>query len=202
MLNILIDEMPTSVQVNGISVAINSDHRSCMRASIALIDTDISDCEAINLCLGALFPDPYSIYDWDAALHAAAEFLRGVPVPELPGRAGKGKSPERAYSFLYDQEMIYAAFRQQYHIDLAFETLHWWHFRALMNNLRGNHMADVIHIRTAKNTDEMHEKDKKRLNRQRAEWRLPAPAAETRRQDAIVTALLNGGEGLKEALHG
>lgn len=200
MMNILIDKLPDTVVVSGFEIPINCDYRSGMRAHIALFDAEPT--EADQIFLDAMYPQLPRYIDISDAFHAAAEFLMGAPVPILPGQKGKSKPPERAYSFLYDQEKIFAAFYQQYKIDLTKETMHWWVFHAMMHNLRGNHMADVMHMRTEQETAGMDDKERKRIRKNKSIWRLPEPVVDKKHKDDLIACLKNGGVGLEELLHG
>lgn len=202
-MNILTDKLPESVELFGSSIPIHADHRSCIRAIIALLDDGaLDDDESVYAALHAFYAqDDLWMQFPEEALAAETEFLRGAPVPALPGqKSGGGTTGERAYSFLYDQTAMYAAFWQQYRIDLARDTLHWWRFKALLDHLHGNHMAEIMCKRTAQEESGMTSEQKKQLRKEKSLWRLPALAQETRQADAIVQALLNGGEGLEEAL--
>lgn len=199
-MNVLIDKLPDTVMVSGFEIPINSDHRSGIRAHIALFDDNTADAD--QMFFDAMFPHLPAHIDVDAAFEAAAEFLIGAPVPALPAQKGKATPHERSHSFVYDQDAILAAFYQQYGIDLTKETLHWWVFHALLNNLRGNHMADIMNMRTAEETQGMDDKDKKQLRKNKAKWRLPEPVSDQKRKDDLVACLKNGGAGLEALLNG
>lgn len=199
-MNILTDKLPESVELFGSSIPIHADHRSCIRAIIALLDDGaLDDDESVYAALHAFYAQDDFVQDnlWmrfpEEALAAEAEFLRGVPVPALPGqKSGGGATGERAYSFLYDQTAIYAAFWQQYRIDLARDTLHWWRFKALLDHLHGNHMAEIMCKRTAQEEPGMTSEQKKQLRKEKTLWKLPALAQETRQADAVAQALMSG----------
>lgn len=202
-MNILTDKLPESVELFGSPVPVRADHRSCIRAIIALLDDDTLDNdEAVCVAFREFYVrEEFWMRFPEEALAAETEFLRGAPAPLLPGqKAGGGTTNERAYSFLYDQAAMYAAFWQQYRIDLARDTLHWWQFKALLDHLHDNHMAEIMCKRTAQEESGMTSEQKKQLRKDKAHWKLPALAQETKQADAIVQALLNGGEGLEEAL--
>ena len=58
-------------------------------------------------------------------------------------------SDKRAFDFVQDSELIYAAFMQTYGIDLVDQPLHWWKFQALMTGMPSNtRLAEVVQIRT------------------------------------------------------
>ena len=194
-MNILTDKLPESVELFGSPVPVRADHRSCIRAIVALLDDDTLDKdEAVCVAFRAFYVrEEFWMRFPEEALAVETEFLRGAPVPLLPGqKAGGGTTNERAYSFLYDQTAIYAAFWQQYHIDLSQETLHWWRFKALLDHLHGNHMAEIMCKRTAQEESGMTSEQKKQLRKEKALWRLPALAQETRQADAVAQALMSG----------
>lgn len=204
-MNILTDKLPESVELFGSPVPVRADHRSCIRAIVALLDDDTLDNdEAVCVAFRAFYVgDEFWMQFPEEALAAETEFLRGAPVPALPGqKAGGGTTNERAYSFLYDQTAIYAAFWQQYHIDLSQETLHWWRFKALLDHLHGNHMAEIMCKRTAREESGMNSEQKKQLRKEKALWRLPALAQETKQADAVAQALISGNVNELEAALG
>ena len=51
------------------------------------------------------------------------------------GSGGKGNK-EQIYSYEYDDEYIYGAFYEQYKIDLEYDKVHWWKFKALLKSLK------------------------------------------------------------------
>jgi len=72
--------------------------------------------------------------DIKAALNGLLWFYRcGKPHEKsiVSGRDNKAIP----YDFYADADLIFAAFRQTYSIDLGCEKMHWWRFRALMNSL-------------------------------------------------------------------
>ena len=194
-MNILTDKLPESVDLFGSPVPVHADHRSCIRAIVALLDDDaLENDEAVCVAFRAFYVrDEFWMRFPEEALAAETEFLRGAPVPALPGqKSGGGTTGERAYSFLYDQTAIYAAFWQQYRIDLARDTLHWWRFKALLDHLHGNHMAEIMCKRTAQEESGMNSDQKKQLRKEKSLWRLPALAQETKQADAVAQALISG----------
>ena len=194
-MNILTDKLPESVDLFGSPVPVRADHRSCIRAIVALLDDDTLDNdEAVCVAFRAFYVrDEFWMRFPEEALAAETEFLRGAPVPALPGqKAGRGITSERAYSFLYDQAAMYAAFWQQYRIDLTRDTLHWWQFKALLDHLHGNHMAEIMCKRTAQEESGMTSDQKKQLRKEKTLWKLPALAQETRQPDAVAQALMSG----------
>lgn len=195
MINIITDSLPTSVTAGGVDVQINYGHKSGIRAVSALLDDQNADTqEAAYNALNAFYkiiPDKVEI---NMLFDAMLDFLSGPPVPILPGQRGTSgiSNTTPMYSFLYDQHMIFAAFMQQYHIDLTAEEMHWWKFKALLNNLTGNTMAEVMCIRSAEETKEMDSTERKRIRELRKRWAVPVKTDSEQRSDDIAAALESG----------
>jgi len=87
------------------------------------------------------------------------------PLPHPTGKQGA-----RAFDWLIDSEYIFAAFLQQYGIDLETENMHWHKFLSLFNSLTGTKLNDIIQAR-------LYEKPKKNDKRDGMEemknsWKL------------------------------
>ena len=48
---------------------------------------------------------------------------------------GKGNKREEIYSFKYDDEYIYGAILEKYHIKTTVDYIHWWEFQAMLKSL-------------------------------------------------------------------
>lgn len=62
------------------------------------------------------------------------------------------KKPNKKVGFLfdYDMDLIFAAFMQQYGINLLRTNMHWWEFKALLNGLNDDtKFVQVVGYRTA-----------------------------------------------------
>ena len=148
-MRILTDPLPDSVTVDGTLCPINPDYRIMMRFSILGEAEEKSEANFLRI------------------LH---DFYRGNPPPDLENAVeslcwfascGKHDSPnkrvtpglkkqDRGLSFYADQGLIYAAFREAYHLDLTESHMHWWLFNELLNALPDDVLLmRVIHWRLA-----------------------------------------------------
>lgn len=125
--------LPASIAVKGKTYAIDPDFRIWMKLETLLFDEEIPETflkwlAVINLTvIDSLSPD----IDFKELITALIYFYQlGKP----PKTAASSPS-EPAYDYNQDWAMIYAAFMQQYHINLMTAQLHWWEFRALFDNL-------------------------------------------------------------------
>ena len=79
------------------------------------------------------------------------------------------------YSFEYDDGMIFAAFYDQYGIDLNdIEYLHWWKFKAMFDALKADN--EIVKIMSYRATDLSTIKDKherSRIARLQAIYAIP-----------------------------
>lgn len=128
MTNLLVEELPSAVEIDGIEYAINTDFRCALRVILAFEDDELTGMEKQAVMLQNLYPEcPENV---EQALKLAGKFLNG-------GDDGKGDddTPMRLYSFAQDANYIFAAFRQTHGIDLETAQLHWWKFLALFMDL-------------------------------------------------------------------
>lgn len=128
MENILFDNLPEYIEIDGQSYKIDTDYRNCLRIITAFEDNELTPQEKqIILLLNLYKVIPPNI---EQAVRMANTFLNG-------GEAGADEetAPYRLYSFTKDARFIYAAFRQTHGIDLTKADLHWWQFLSLFMDL-------------------------------------------------------------------
>ena len=106
-----------------------------------------------------------------AGLIALCEFMN--PKTELPRRTS-GESNEIIIDYEIDAPYIYAAFMEQYGIDLLKAKLHWYEFTALLRGLHDTELNNIISARLWKSSGRNDEFEKAR-QRQFEAWRLPQP---------------------------
>lgn len=228
-MNLLIDRPPETVFIGGTEYEINSDFRASVLFELLMQDDDVDDVKKLERALELYFPDgsPKG-EDLTEIFKAIIWFYRcgRSDKEKKPGKPQKAEgdgeateetteepedtgSGERAYSFDYDDEYIYAAFRQQYGINLTeVEYLHWWEFRAMFKGLDHNcEFAKIMGYRTARITKEMSKAEKAFLHKMKSVHALPISEKEQQEANALVEALMNGGNidgllGYEEVGHG
>lgn len=146
-LNLLLDQPPRSVFINGKEWAINSNFYIGIKFEMLIQDKDVKGYELCARALSLYYPTPPD--DPGEALSKALWFYSCGR--ETPHAGSQGDSVQ-AYSFDDDDNLIYAAFLDQYGVDLSdIPYLHWWKFQAMFENLRPDHkFCQVMHYRTAK----------------------------------------------------
>lgn len=95
---------------------------------------------------------------------------------------GKGKN-RQIYSYEFDDEYIYGAFYEQYGIDLTYDKLHWWKFKALLKALKEDtEFVKIQGYRAYTGKDE-------NMKELRDYWELPKPIDEQERLNNLYESL-------------
>ncbi|MCM1167965.1 MAG: bacteriophage Gp15 family protein [Lachnospiraceae bacterium] len=138
MLNIILDGFPDEYE----GYLIRTDFRIGMQISEALNDVDLAEPEKMSTALRLLFGSgiPADIETAQSGLHW---FMSGGNVDEE--HVPDGKPP--TFDFEQDNRLVYSAFRARYGIDLTRERLHWFAFLAMLGDLGGCSLSDIIGIR-------------------------------------------------------
>ncbi|MCU6762287.1 Bacteriophage Gp15 protein [uncultured Roseburia sp.] len=132
--NILIDQLPQTVEIDRIQVPVNWGYRACILLEMVMF-SGLSDEEKIRKALNIFYCGaiPENVA---AAIEKMSWFYNcGVRKGKSESILNKGK---RSYCFEQDAFLIYAAFWTQYHINLnqmGNEQLHWWEFAAMFESL-------------------------------------------------------------------
>lgn len=191
-MNMLIDLLPTSVEVDNKEYKINSDFRTSMLFEMMMLDEELDKEERIINALQLYYPViPVNINE--AVKKIIWFYSCGKDNRKHKGTGSRGA--EQIYSYEYDDGYIYSAFLSQYGIDLQdIDYLHWWKFKAMFNSLKDDNM--IVKIMGYRSLDLNTIKDKE----QKAHYRklkkiyeLPKSKTEIDKLNAIEEALLNGG---------
>ena len=193
-MNLLIDLVPETVTIDNEEYEINSDFRTSILFELLMQDKLLNDKEKIVNALSLYYPVcPRNINE---AINQMLWFYRGGKDIELSKGKGKGKSDIQIYSFEHDDDYIYAAFMDQYRIDLQdIEYLHWWKFKAMFKSLReDNEIVKIMGYRSM-DLSKIKDKEEKAYYRKMKELhKIPVSQSEKEKIDKINEILLNGGD--------
>lgn len=216
-LNILMDKPPEQVEVDGKLYKINSDFRTSIQFEILMQKKELTekqkefanelwlldkemDRETAELL--AKYKDGLELYypeipnDINGAINAMLWFYECGKENIDKKKSKKSGSRKKIYDYNYDADYIYAAFFEQYHIDLAEQELHWWKFSALFSALSEDCMISKIITYRVIDTKGMEKEQKAFYNRMKRLYQLPEDISEEERerQDKITQALLGDGD--------
>ena len=172
-MNILVDLLPIAVEIDNKNYEINSDFRTSILFELLMQDKSIGEEDKIFMALQLYYPViPENINE---AIEQMLWFYRcGKDITKSKGN-GKGKSVTQIYSFEYDDDYIYAAFIDQYNIDLQdIEYLHLWKFKAMFKALKEDN--EIVKIMGYRSMDISKIKDKEQkayYNKMRKLYEIP-----------------------------
>ncbi|GAE00959.1 protein gp15 [Clostridium botulinum B str. Osaka05] len=192
-MNILIDLVPITVEIEGEDYEINSNFRTSVLFELLIQDKSISEENKVIQALQLYYPViPSNI---NIAIDRMLWFYRcGKYIVPSKG-TGKGKS-KQIYNFEYDDDYIYSAFLDQYGIDLQdIEYLHWWKFKAMFKSLKeGNEIVKIMGYRSM-DLSKIKDKEEKKYYRKMQElYKIPIDKDEKDKLEEINNILLNGGD--------
>lgn len=192
----LFNPLPDSVEIGGRSYRINTDYRYGIKAESILTDPDRTNAQKVKDVIELYFNEiPDFMKYADETVKAVIWFYTGKEYVKESSKTTEndGKKEPRHFSFEHDSGLIYAAFLQQYGVDLSSANMHWWKFKSMFNALsEDTQFAKVIHIRAVEITSKMSREQKDYYKKMKKLYALPAPTEEQRKIDFITEALLNG----------
>lgn len=155
MINMLLDDLPKSVEIQGIIYPVNWGYRAMILIEIAMFDVRREEEQRVLDALNIFYLNRIPL-DLPAALDMLLWFYRcgKKEKKEEPKKGAPAKKQtKRSYCFEQDAPYIYAAFRTQYDIDLnatKSNDLHWWKFHAMFESLDENlKLCKIMYYRVA-----------------------------------------------------
>lgn len=197
-MNLLIDLVPTTVDVGNKEYKINSDFRYGILFQLLMQDNELSDKDKYIKSIELYYPEVPPKEHRDEAIEKIMWFYRcGKDISKSKGN-GKGKSVTQIYSFEYDDDYIYAAFMDQYGIDLQdIDYLHWWKFKAMFKGLKeDNEIVKIMGYR-AMDLSKIKDKEQKAYYKKMKDlYKIPTQISkdEEEKLKEIEKVLQNGGD--------
>lgn len=141
MLDLTKRALPDTVMVDGRAFLLNTDFRVWLRFENDIKAGKDFDCTYL---FKNEFPEWISVYDLMAFAHPASELPRKMHASDVI-----------SLDFKLDADYIFAAFMEQYGIDLMETDMHWHKFLALLNGLNeGTTLAKIMGYRNYKKSND------------------------------------------------
>lgn len=170
MIDLTRKALPNTVTVNGRAYSIYTDFRIWMRFEISL-----AECHGqrqATIPIAYLFKNERPVYCDARELLAFSRPPRELPRPVR----GTASEDVIVLDYMKDADLIYAAFMQQYGIDLIdVPELHWHKFLALIEGLKGTKLDEVMGYRCY---EKQERGDIDPLEEMREAWRIELPLTE------------------------
>lgn len=191
-MNILIDELPVEVVINGKKYEINSDFRTSILFELLMNDNELSESEKLIQGLQLYYPIIPS--ELEAAIDKIVWFYSGGK-EDIKSESGTSSNKDNVYDFEYDADYIYSAFLDQYGIDLQDIKLHWWKFKAMFNGLKtDNKIVEIMGYRGTSLSDISDKGQKDFYKKMKKLYEIPKSSSEKEKINSIEDVLLNGGD--------
>lgn len=187
-MSLLIDIAPKSVSICGKDFKINSDFRTAILFEQMMFDDDFPDrLKTVNAI--RLFY-PVMPQDTEKALDKLIWFYSCGK--EHLNNKGHVDTSSRYYDFDYDDDYIFAAFMQQYNIDLEnIEYLHWWKFNAMFKALPDScEIVKIMGYRSIKIDSKMSDGERKFYTKMKRLHALPLSRSENEKLSEIEKILM------------
>lgn len=182
-MNILTDNLPETVNVDNIEYAINPDFKTWLKfyEIISMRDVNASKITDILILVYKNKMPP----TLEMALTAALGFFTAGEESKKIKSSGKP-----VVDFVQDSGSIYAAFRQQYNINLTTEYLHWYEFKALLDGLTDEtKLVKIMEYRSI-NLAKIKDKELKKHYREMKQlYRLKDNRTDEEREQELAEAL-------------
>lgn len=196
-MNILLDDLPEAIEVNGVEYAVNFDFRTGLACILDMESSELTDEEKCILLLKRMYGDVIP-EDGETAIKLAVKFLDGGKEP--PEEENPFADNKRLYSFEKDSALIYAAFQQTHGIDLQKVDLHWWQFLALFQDLGADTaFCNMINLRRRVNSGEATKEERQYALKLGDAFEVIDPSealTETDNENVTLFELLSSGERL------
>lgn len=190
---IMFNKLPYFVILQGKKYRINVDFRNMISFENKVQDKSVSNSEKIKYGLRHFYPAFFYAENYNKLLYNPQLYKEacdkliwfykcGRDDYHKSNGSGKG-SNKQIYSYEYDDEYIYGAFYNQYRIDLAYDKVHWWKFKALLKSLKDDTEFVKIKGYRAYNGNDKNMKELKEY------WELPLPVQEQERLNKLYDLL-------------
>ena len=158
-------KLPQAIEVGGSFYKIHTNFKYFLRLREILQNKEAGLKEFDFMYINEIPPSRIE------GIRALCDFMN--PPQELPRI--RETDTERVLDYEIDAPYIYAAFMEQYGIDLIETRLHWYKFLALLHGLHDTELNRIIAARLYKPSGKNSEYDKIQQKNYEA-WRLPQPA--------------------------
>ena len=191
-MNLLLDALPQTAEINGRRYRVDTDFRAAYRYAAAA-QSGLPSKQFILQALHCFFGQEYPS-DIEAAIDWVDWFYKAGTIQNTVGN-GKGGAPA-PISFEHDAGRIYASFMSVYHIDLLdVKYLHWWKYKALFDALPDDcEIMKIVGFRTAKIDSKMPKNQQEYLRKMKELYAIPVSERDQQLRNELVNALKNGGD--------
>jgi hypothetical protein len=191
-MNMIVDLLPETVEIDGEEYRINTDFRISIMFELLMQDDELEDSEKTMQALRLYYP--IIPKNKSQAVEKIIWFYRCGKESNQNEVDTGGSMQKQIYSFDYDDGYIYEAFLQEYGIDLQdIEDFHWWKFRSLFKGLSNDtEFVKIMGYRSMNITSKMSKEQKQFYKKMQSIHALPVSHKEKEADKLLAEALVNG----------
>lgn len=182
-MSILTETLPDHLVISGEKCRIRTDFKTWLKFSEIISGNEPETEKTLKVLTLVFFELPPNLHD---AFVAMAEFYSREQ--KKGGKGGEGKN-KAVFDFEFDADLIYAAFLQQYGIDLCDIDMHWWKFKALFNGLsEDTRLAQVMQYRGMDLSKIKDKEMRMQYMKLKSAYRLPEKRSEAQKEADMVSS--------------
>ncbi len=160
-MNLLIDNIDNVVKQK-IRIEFDTNFRTCILFELLMQDNNLTKQQKIPLALNLFYQKLELITDIEKAIDKILWFYK-CGKEEKTGENNNKENKKQIYSYEFDDELIYSAFKDQYGVDLQdIKYLHWWKFKAMFEGLKDDNQIVKIMGYRAMDTSKIKDKDERK----------------------------------------
>ena len=190
MINLLLDNIDEVVE-NRIKINFDTNFRIGIAFEIMMQNPKYSMRAKTYQALNLFYPEMNEIEDVKEAIDNIIWFYSCGRSEERTKKKKKKGRNKQIYSYVFDNDLIYSAFKNQYNVDLEeIKYLHWWKFKAMFDGLKSdNRIVEIMGYR-AMDLSKIKDKDmKKYYKKMQEEYKLPDMRSEEEKENDFAEAL-------------
>lgn len=190
-MNLLLDDINELVK-NRIKIDFNTDFRISIMFELLMQDPKYSIKSKTYQTLKLFYPNLEQVTDLEKALNNIIWFY-SCDNKNKTSQNNENRKEKQIYSYEFDNELIYSAFKNQYNIDLEeIEYLHWWKFKAMFNGLKSdNRIVEIMGYRAMDLSKIKDEEERKRYKKLQRIYALPDMRTQEQKESDFACAFLS-----------
>lgn len=192
MINLLLDNIDEVVK-NRIKIDFDTNFRACVTFEIMMQNPRYSDRAKTFQALNLFYPEINQIKNVKQAIDDIIWFYScGKSEEKTSQKEKNNRKNKQIYSYVFDNDLIYSAFKNQYNIDLEeIDYLHWWKFKAMFNGLKAdNKIVEIMGYRSIELSEIKDKEMRKHYKKLQQIYKLPDMRTEEQKESDFACAFL------------
>lgn len=174
-MNLLVDNIDDIIK-SKIKSDFNTDFRVSILFELLMQDNSLSNKAKLSQAINLYYPNISQVNNVEKAINDIIWFYEcGKEEKETSQKNKEEKEIKQIYSYEFDDELIYDAYKDQYGINLQrIPYLHWWEFKAMFKGLKeDNKIVQIMGYRAMDLSKIKDKEEKKYYKALKKQYALP-----------------------------